>query len=56
MGNAVTYDRDCQPATARFQGVNDCNELEGKRVRKVLTVNFDPYLDFTYSFISTDIN
>ena len=40
--DAVTYDRDFQPATARIQGVNDCNELEGKRVRKVLTVYFDP--------------
>ena len=38
----VTYDRDFQPDTARNRYLTDSNELEGKRVRKVLTMYFDP--------------
>ena len=39
---SVTYDRDFQPDTVRNRYLTDCNESEGKRVRKVLTVYFDP--------------
>ena len=38
----LNYDRDFQPDTARNRYMTDCNESEGKRVRKVLTKYFDP--------------
>lgn len=39
---SVSYNRDFQPDTDRNRYLTDCNESEGKRVRKVLTVYFDP--------------
>ena len=38
---AIDYDRDFQPTVANNH-TSDCNEVEGKRVRRVLTKYFDP--------------
>ena len=39
---SVRYDNDFQPETSRNRYLTDCNETEGKRVRKALSVYFDP--------------
>ena len=39
---ALNYDREFQPAVATNNYLTDCNEDEGKRVRKVLSRYFDP--------------
>lgn len=39
---AISYDRDFQPGTTTNKYLTDCNEAEGKRVRRVLTKYFDP--------------
>lgn len=40
---AIQYDRDFQPPTQANNYRSDCNEPEGKRVRRVLTAFFDPW-------------
>lgn len=40
--NAVSYDQDFQPPTQANRYVTDRNEIEGKRVRNVLAMFFDP--------------
>ena len=40
--SAIDYDRDFQPPTAANRYRSDCNEVEGIRVRSVLTKYFDP--------------
>ena len=39
---AISYDRDFQPETTHNRYMTDCNEVEGKRVRRILTKYFDP--------------
>lgn len=39
---AIHYDRDFQPPKQANNYRSDCNEAEGKRVRRVLTTFFDP--------------
>lgn len=40
--SAVSYDQDFQPGTTTNRYMTDCNETEGKRIRRVLTKYFDP--------------
>ena len=40
--NSVSYDRDFQPITDTNRYHTDKNESEGKRVRNVLALHFDP--------------
>ena len=42
MQRAIDYDRDFQPLLVANNYISDCNEAEGKKVRKVLTKYFDP--------------
>ena len=39
---AIDYDREIQPTPQVNNFRTDCNEVEGKRVRTVLTRFFDP--------------
>ena len=39
---AMHYDAMFQPPIASTRSTNHCNEVEGKRVRKLLTSYFDP--------------
>ena len=39
---SVLYDRDFQPTTATIRYITDKNEAEGKRVRNLLAMYFDP--------------
>ena len=39
---AMQYDTTFQPPTASTSSTSHCNEVEGKRVRNVLTSYFDP--------------
>ena len=39
---AIQYDRDLQPPTQTNTYLTDCNELRGKRVRRILTKYLDP--------------
>ena len=40
--SSVLYERDFQPTTAANRYITDRNEAEGKRVRDVLAMYFDP--------------
>ena len=39
---AVDYDREFQPPTLPNRYTTDCNETEGKKIRRILTSYFDP--------------
>ena len=39
---AIDYDREFQPAVSTNNFRTDCNETEGKRMRRTLTRYFDP--------------
>ena len=39
---AIDYDREFQPSTTAHNYRTECNETEGKRIRKILTQYFDP--------------
>ena len=39
---AIDYDREFQPPPQAYTFRTDCNEVEAKRVRTVLTRLFDP--------------
>ena len=38
----IDYDREFKPSTAAHNYRTECNETEGKRIRKILTQYFDP--------------
>ena len=40
--STINYDREFQPQTIANRYITDCNETEGKRIRKILTNYFDP--------------
>lgn len=40
--SAIDYDRDFQPAVTANNFTTDCNESEGKKIRRILTRYFDP--------------
>lgn len=40
--SAINYDQEFQPQTVTNQYITDCNETEGKRIRRILTNYFDP--------------
>ena len=40
--SAVCYDREFQPDTTANRYMTDCNETEGKRIRRILTNYYDP--------------
>ena len=42
ISEATEYDMDFQSAVSSNNYATDCNEIEGKRVRRVLTKYFDP--------------
>ena len=39
---AIKYDRSFQPILATNNFITDCNEVEGKKIRRILTMFFDP--------------
>ena len=42
VSSTIDYDREFQPSTALHNYRTECNETEGKRIRKILTQFFDP--------------
>ena len=42
VSSAIDYDREFQPSTTAHNYRTECNETEGKRIRKILTQYFDP--------------
>ena len=42
VSSAIDYDREFQPSTTAHNYQTECNETEGKRIRKILTQYFDP--------------
>ena len=40
--SALSYDQDFQPGTTTNRYMTDCNETDGKRIRRLLTKYFDP--------------
>lgn len=40
--SALSYDQEFQPDTSANRYMTDCNETEGKRIRRILTNYFDP--------------
>ena len=42
VSSAVDYDREFQPSTTAHNDRTECNETEGKRIRKILAQYFDP--------------
>lgn len=39
---AINYDRSFQPILATNNFKTECNEVEGKTIRRILTMFFDP--------------
>ena len=42
VASAIDYDRDFQPAVMANNFTTHCNEIEGKKIRRILTRYFDP--------------
>ena len=42
VASAINYDREFQPAVVTNNFTTDCNEGEGKKIRRILTRYFDP--------------
>ncbi len=40
--STINYEREFQPETVNNRYLTDCNETEGKRIRRILTKYFDP--------------
>ena len=42
VASAINYEREFQPAVVAHNFTTDCNESEGKKIRRILTRYFDP--------------
>ena len=42
VSSAIDYDREFQSSTTAHNYRTECNETEGKGIRKILTLYFDP--------------
>ena len=40
--STISYDQEFQPETVTDRYMTDCNETEGKRIRRISTNYFDP--------------